>query len=45
MKNLLAAFAIVSVAAFAPVQRETQSPRALLEQAIEDFLSDGSRNL
>ncbi len=39
MKNLFAAFAIVSVAAFAPVQRETQSPRALLEQAIEDFLS------
>jgi tetratricopeptide (TPR) repeat protein len=39
MKNLFAAIAIVSVAAFAPVQREAQSPRALLEQAIEDFLS------
>jgi tetratricopeptide (TPR) repeat protein len=39
MKSLVAAFAIVSVAAFAPVQRETQNPRALLEQAIEDFLS------
>jgi lipoprotein NlpI len=39
MKHLVAAFAIASVAAFAPVHVETQSPRALLEQAIEDFLS------
>lgn len=39
MKTLVAAFAIVSVAAFAPAQRQTQSPRAVLEQAIEDFMS------
>ena len=39
MKSLLAAFSIVAMAALPTVQRETQSPRALLEQAIDDFLS------